>query len=47
MGSWHDALQEAVYGNLMDEMFAKAAETDDLERHPSLVRAFHEYVVVK
>ncbi|KAK3644393.1 hypothetical protein LTR56_009645 [Elasticomyces elasticus] len=46
MGSWHDALQEATYGSFVDEMFAKAAETDDLSKHPSLVQAMHEFVVV-
>ena len=47
MRSWHDAMQEAIYGDLLDEMFAKAAETDDLTKHPSLVQAMHEFVVVK
>ncbi|KAK3109320.1 hypothetical protein LTR53_017551 [Teratosphaeriaceae sp. CCFEE 6253] len=46
MQSWHDALQEAVYGDLVEEMFAKAAETDDLGKHPGLVQAMHEFVVV-
>ncbi|KAK5111035.1 hypothetical protein LTR62_005410 [Meristemomyces frigidus] len=46
MRSWHDALQEMVYGDLVDVLFAKAAETDDLNKHPSLVRAMHEFVVV-
>lgn len=45
--SWHDALQRMVYGDLVDELFAKAAETDDLSKHPSLVQAMHEFVVVK
>jgi hypothetical protein len=47
MRSWHDALQEMVYGDLIDTLFAKAAETDDLSKHPSLVQAMHEFVVVK
>lgn len=47
MRSWHDALQQATYGEFVDEVFAKAAETDDLSKHPSLVRAMHEFVVVK
>ncbi|KAK4554951.1 hypothetical protein LTR86_008099 [Recurvomyces mirabilis] len=46
MRSWHDALQEMVYGDLIDVLFAKAAETDDLTKHPSLVQAMHEFVVV-
>ena len=47
MRSWHDALQGMVYGNLVDELFAKAAETDDLTKHSGLVQAMHEFVVVK
>lgn len=45
--SWQDALQLLVYGDLVDELFEKAAETDDLSKHPSLVQAMHEFVVVK
>ncbi|KAF2767906.1 hypothetical protein EJ03DRAFT_390177 [Teratosphaeria nubilosa] len=44
--SWRDALQLMVYGDLIDELFAKAAETDDLSKHSSLVQAMHEFVVV-
>ena len=45
--SWRDTMQLMVYGDLIDEMFTKAAETDDLSKHPSLVQAMHEFVVVK
>ncbi|QIW96312.1 hypothetical protein AMS68_001830 [Peltaster fructicola] len=44
--AWKDALQAAVYGNFVTEVFEKAAETDDLERHTSLTRAVHEFIVV-
>ncbi|KAK4541452.1 hypothetical protein LTR36_008053 [Oleoguttula mirabilis] len=44
--SWRDTLQLLVYGDLVDELFEKAAETDDLSKHPSLVQAMHEFVVV-
>ncbi|EMD00634.1 hypothetical protein BAUCODRAFT_40370, partial [Baudoinia panamericana UAMH 10762] len=44
--AWHDALQEVVYGDLTDTLFAKAAETDDLTKHPTLVQAMHEFVIV-
>lgn len=45
--SWPDTLQGLVYGELVDELFQKAAETDDLSKHGSLVQAMHEFVVVK
>ncbi|GAB7353079.1 hypothetical protein MBLNU459_g3625t1 [Dothideomycetes sp. NU459] len=44
--AWHDFLQQLVYGDLFDRLFAKAAETDDLSKHDSLVQAAHEFVVV-
>lgn len=45
--SWQDCLQEMIYGDLIDELFQKAAETDDLSKHDSLVQAMHEFIVVK
>lgn len=44
--AWHDFLQQLVYGDLFDKLFAKVVETDDLEKHDSLVRAAHEYVIL-
>lgn len=45
--SWQDCLQELIYGDLIDEIFDKTAETDDLSKHDSLVQAMHEFIVVK
>ena len=45
--SWQDCLQALVYGDLVDELFEKAAETDDLKKHGALVQGMHEFVVVK
>lgn len=44
--AWHDFLQQLVYGDLFDKLFAKAAETDDLSKHDELVQAAHEFVIV-
>ena len=44
--AWDDFLQQIVYGDLIDRMFAKAASTDQLTDHESLVQATHEYVFV-
>ena len=45
--AWQDCLQALVYGDLIDELFKKAAETDDLSKHDTLVQGMHEFVVVK
>lgn len=45
--AWQDALQAIVYGDLVDELFAKAAETENLLEHDTLVQGMHEFVVVK
>lgn len=45
--AWQDCLQAIVYGNLIDELFKKAAETDDLSQHDTLVQGMHEFVLVK
>ena len=45
--SWPDCLQAIVYGKLIEEVFAKAAETGDLNEHGGLVRGMHEFLVVK
>ena len=44
--AWDDFLQQIVYGDLIDRMFAKVASTDQLTDHESLVQATHEYVFV-
>ena len=44
---WQDFLQQLVYGDLFDTLFAKAAETDDLSKHGDLTQAAHEFVVLK
>jgi hypothetical protein len=45
--AWQDCLQALVYGDLIDELFSKAAETDDLSKHDTLVQGMHEFVLVK
>ncbi|GAB7335813.1 hypothetical protein MBLNU13_g08089t1 [Cladosporium sp. NU13] len=44
--AWQDCLQAVVYGDLIDELFSKAAETDDLSKHDTLVQGMHEFVLV-
>jgi PX-associated len=45
--AWEHFLHDLVHGDLIDEMFEKIAETDDLSLHPPLVQAAHEYILVK
>lgn len=47
MQGWDDFVQELVYGDLIDELFDIAAQTDKLEEHPPMVQAAHEYLLVK
>ncbi|OCK75286.1 hypothetical protein K432DRAFT_386305 [Lepidopterella palustris CBS 459.81] len=44
--AWDNALQELIYGDLIDELFDKTAETGKLEDHSSLVQAAHEYILL-
>ncbi|EME89114.1 uncharacterized protein MYCFIDRAFT_11500, partial [Pseudocercospora fijiensis CIRAD86] len=44
--AWKDCVQELVYGDLVDKLFEKAAETDDLEQHDAVVQGMHEFMVV-
>ncbi|KAF2834509.1 hypothetical protein M501DRAFT_1001147 [Patellaria atrata CBS 101060] len=43
---WDDFQQSLIYGNGIDELMKKGAETDKLEDHTSLVQAAHEYIVI-
>lgn len=46
IAAWDDFLQQIVYGDLLEKLFSKAAETNQLSKHDSLVQAAHEYAVV-
>lgn len=45
--AFKDLMQQTVYGDLLDDMFAKTAETDKLADHHPLVQAAHEFGLVK
>ena len=45
--AWHDLVRGCVYGNAIDELFAKAAETDKLSEHAPLIRAAHKFIILK
>ncbi|KAL8790932.1 MAG: hypothetical protein Q9213_000357 [Squamulea squamosa] len=42
---WDDFLQRIIYGDLLDKMFIKAAETDKLSDHEPVVQAAHQYAL--
>ncbi|KIW14415.1 hypothetical protein PV08_07198 [Exophiala spinifera] len=44
--AFRDFLNDAVYGDVLDEMVQKTAQTDRLEDHPPLTKAVHEFVLV-
>ncbi|CAD6591726.1 MAG: hypothetical protein ASARMPREDX12_005393 [Alectoria sarmentosa] len=43
IAAWDEFLQQIIYGDMLDRLFAKAAETDRLSDHEPLVQAAHEY----
>ena len=44
---FRDFLHQAVYGDLIGDLMAKAAETDELSDHLPVVQAAHEFILVK
>ncbi|KAL8721913.1 MAG: hypothetical protein Q9225_001509 [Loekoesia sp. 1 TL-2023] len=44
--AWDDFLQRIIYGDLLDKMFVKAAQTDKLADHESVVQAAHQYALI-
>ncbi|KAF3922712.1 hypothetical protein ABW21_db0205529 [Orbilia brochopaga] len=45
--AFREFLRQIVYGDLLDELFDKAAESDDLQKHSQMVIAAHQHIVVK
>ena len=45
--AWVDFRQQLVYGDLIDELFSRTAETDQLKDHSQLVQGAHRFVVLK
>ena len=43
VAAWDEFLQQVIYGDMLDRLFAKATETDKLSDHEPLVQAAHEY----
>jgi hypothetical protein len=45
--AWDDFAQQVVHGDMVDHLFARIAETDQLEEQSTLVQGAHEYLVIK
>jgi len=44
---FRDFVHHAVYGDVIDDLIAKVAETDKLSEHLPIVQAAHEFILVK
>jgi hypothetical protein len=42
-----DLMHGAIYGDMLEQMFAKVKETGKLEDHAGVVKAAHEYMLLK
>jgi hypothetical protein len=45
--AWDDGMRELIYGDLLDELFETVGVTGKLEEHSSVVKAAHEYILLK
>ena len=45
--AFRDFMNEAIYGNALEEMVDKTSQTDQLDDHTPLTKAVHEFVLVK
>jgi hypothetical protein len=46
IAAWEILIHELVHGDMLDHLYEKVAETDQLSDHTSLVQAAHEYIIV-
>lgn len=44
---FRDFVDQCIYGSILDDLVKKAAETDKLEEHAKIIKAVHEFVLVK
>lgn len=45
--AFRDFMSGCIYGSVLEETVARAAETDKLDEHTSLIKGVHEFVLVK
>lgn len=44
---WDSFLQRMIYDDMVDQCFEQVKETENLEEHPSVIQAAHEYILIK
>ena len=44
--AWHVFLYQAIEGDMVDRLFKRIAETNDIAEHDALIRAAHEYLII-
>ena len=44
--AWDDFLQQIIYGDMTNEFFIKAAQTDKLSDHEPVIQAAHQYALI-
>ena len=45
--AFRDFMNECIYGTVLEDLVEKAAKTDQLEDHDALMKAVHEFMLVK
>ena len=46
VAAWDEFLQQTIYGDMLDRLFAKATETDQLSDYEPLIQAAHQYIII-
>lgn len=44
--AWTEFLHQTLYGDMLDRLFAKASQTDQLSQHEPCAQKAHEYVLI-
>ena len=47
VAGFHDLLQKLVYGDVLDDLAERVAETDELTDHTMMVQAAHRFILIK
>ena len=45
--AFRDFMNECIYGAALEELVQRAGETDNLDDHEPMIKAVHEFVLVK
>jgi hypothetical protein len=45
--AFRDFMDQCIHGTVLEDLVEKASKTDDLQQHKPLIKAVHEFVLVK